>query len=220
MLEPDPALVRAAASGDQRAFEALVRSTQADVWRFLRHLVADDDLARELAQDTYLKVYRSLSTYRFESRFSSWLFRVARNVAMDEHRSRQRRARRAQLLEQRERLRYAGRAGSPIEVRHELRAAVASLDLRLREPFVLVEVFGMTYGEAASVLGIPDGTVKSRLFHARRQLVEWLTAGSADDGATGQARSADDGATGQARSADDGATGQARSADDGATGHA
>ena len=184
MLEPDPSVVRAAAAGDRRAFEALVRATQADVWRFLRHLGGDGDLAAELTQDTYLRAFRSLSGYRFESRFSSWLFRIARNVAMDEHRSRRRRVRRDHQLEQRERRRAvsASGTGSPSEARAELRAALAALDGRLREPFVLVEVFGMSYREVSQVLGVPVGTVKSRMFHARQALLAWL----ADD-ETGEA---------------------------------
>jgi RNA polymerase sigma-70 factor (ECF subfamily) len=68
----------------------------------------------------------------------------------------------------------------------ELRAAVASLDDDLREAFVSVEVFGLTYREAADVLDIPEGTVKSRVFRARRALVAWLRANESDEAGGGR----------------------------------
>src|ERR671918_1390015 len=91
--EPEPALVRAAAAGDLAAFEQLVRAYQQRIWRFLRRLLGDAAAAEDVAQETFLRVYRRLPTYSFESKFSTWVFQIARNAGIDEVRSRDRRAR-------------------------------------------------------------------------------------------------------------------------------
>lgn len=171
MQEPDPVLIRAAAAGDLDAFEQLVRRYQEPVWRFLRGLVSDRALAEDLAQETFLRAFHRLDTFGFRSRFSTWLFQIARNLAVDALRSRERR--RALPF----------RIGPPapppgIELGTELATAVDTLSPKLREALLLVEVMGFSCREAAAVLGIPDGTVKSRLFHARRHLVEWFQAGT------------------------------------------
>lgn len=180
MQEPDPAVVRAAAAGDLDAFELLVRTYEEPLWRFLRGLVTDPDLAEDLAQETFLRVHRKLGTFAFRSRFSSWLFQVARNVAVDALRSRERRS----LLP----LRVGPEPLPPgVEVRTELQAALASLTPKLREALLLVEVLGFTCREAGGILGIAEGTVKSRLHHARRRLVSWLDADDDVRGAGGGA---------------------------------
>src|SRR5262245_7206034 len=93
MDEPDPRTVKAAAAGDTAAFVEIMTATQADVWRFLRHLTGDPEVAADLTQDTYVRVHQRIGTYRFEARFSSWLLRIARNLAWDEMRARERRER-------------------------------------------------------------------------------------------------------------------------------
>ena len=168
--EADPQSVRAAAGGDVDAFESLVRAYQAPVWRFLRDLVGDSDLAQDLTQETFVRAFRQLRTFRFRSKFSTWLFRIARNVGIDALRSR---ARQENLLQ---RITPAPPAEGP-ELGNELSAAVRSLSPKLRETLLLVEVVGLTCSEAGDVLGIPEGTVKSRLFTARGHLVTWLRAG-------------------------------------------
>lgn len=178
--EPDPELVRLAARGDVDAFEALVRGYEEPVWRFLRGMVRDPALAEDLAQETFLKVFRRLSTFRFQSRFSAWIFQVARNVAVDALRSRERR----QLLP----VRVGPDAPPPApDVRAEIHAAVGALSPKLREALLLVEVMGFTCREAGAILGIAEGTVKSRLYHGRARLVAWFEAGEAgDDGQPGE----------------------------------
>jgi RNA polymerase sigma factor (sigma-70 family) len=172
--EPDPQVIRAAARGDLDAFSELVRTHQAVVWRFLRHLVRDPALAEDLTQETFLRVYRRLASFRFRSRFSTWLLQIARNVGIDALRSRDRGRALLQALP------VPATVGDP-SAAYELSAAVGSLNLRLREVFVLVEVLGLSYREAGAALGIPEGTVKSRMFHARRQLVAWLAASEGGD---------------------------------------
>lgn len=170
MQEPDPQVIRAAARGDLDAFEDLMRAFQEPVIRFLRGLVSDPALAEDLAQETFLKVYRRLRTFRFRSKFSTWLFQIARNAAVDALRSRERR----QLLP----IRIGPDRQPPgPEMRIEIDAAVASLSPKLREALLLVEVMGLTCREAGEVLGVAEGTVKSRLFHARSRLVAWFEAG-------------------------------------------
>lgn len=171
MQEPDPATVHAAMAGDLDAFEALVRAYQVHVWRFLRHLLGDAALAEDITQETLLRVHQRLSTYRFQSKFSTWVFQVARNAGIDALRARSRRDR---LVT---RLVSPGQQASDPSIRVELAAALASLAPKLREAVTLVEVFGLPYREAATVLGVPEGTVKSRVFRARGELVRWLRAG-------------------------------------------
>lgn len=175
MHEPDPLTVRRAADGDAAAFESLVRAYAAPMQRYLHHLVGDAHAAEELAQEAYLRAYRRLHTFRHDARFSTWLFRIARNAAFDARRGDQRRARREQ--------RAAAAAPAfvpdqaPLGV--ELNAALAALSRPLRDAMVTVEVLGYGYRDAAEVLGVPEGTVKSRVFTARRQLVAWLHADDA-----------------------------------------
>jgi RNA polymerase sigma-70 factor (ECF subfamily) len=166
--EPDPDLIRAAAKGDHVAFAQLVRAHQTQVWRFLSHLLGDPSLAEDVTQETFLKVYKKLDSYQFRSKFSTWVLAIARNAGVDA----MRRNRRKQLDLDVEQLDDPRAHSSTLRL--ELETAIGSLAPKLREAFLLVEVMGLSYQEVARVLGVPIGTVKSRLYHARRHLVEWL----------------------------------------------
>lgn len=181
MQEPDPATIRAAAAGDLAAFEQIVRAYQQHVWRFLRRLVGDGTVAEDVAQETFLRAFHRLPTFTFQAKFSTWLFQIARNAGIDELRARERRARVLHALP-----RLPAPGAGPAEARVEIDAALASLPVDLRETIVLVEVFGLRYVEAAEVLGVAVGTVKSRMFAARRRMQRWGRA-SAGDGAQGVA---------------------------------
>ncbi|HET6834990.1 MAG TPA: sigma-70 family RNA polymerase sigma factor [Acidimicrobiales bacterium] len=169
MEEPEPALIRAAAAGDLTAFEQLVRAYQQHVWRFLSRLLADAAAAEDVTQETFLRVFRRLPTFTFEAKFSTWVFQIARNAGIDELRSRERRNRLASVAP-------PGMSVAPPEARAEIEAALASLPVDLREAVVLVEVLGLRYHEVARVIGVPEGTVKSRMFSARSRLHRWSTA--------------------------------------------
>lgn len=175
MDEPEPATIRAAMGGDVVAFEAIVRHYQVPVWRFLRQLLGDPELAEDVTQETFLRLFRRLPSFAFEAKFSTWTFQVARNAGIDALRSRARQDRIAAALATRP-LPSSGTPGLGAEVD----AAVASLSPKLREALLVVEVLGLTYREAAHVLGIPEGTMKSRVFQARAQLAAWLEVGEGD----------------------------------------
>jgi RNA polymerase sigma-70 factor (ECF subfamily) len=173
--EPDPALIRAAAAGDLAAFEQIVRDHQQHVWRFLRRLLGDDTVAEDVAQETFLRMYRRLPGFGFQSTFSTWIFQIARNAGIDELRARRRRERLVDAVP-----RPPATTSPPGEARVELAAALASLPVDLREALLLVEVLGLRYTEVATVLAVPVGTVKSRVFTARVRLARWARAGEAD----------------------------------------
>ena len=167
MYEPEPAVVRAAAEGDVDSFAELVRGYQTPVYRFLRHFLGDATMAEDVAQETFVRAYQRLGSFRFQSKFSTWVFSIARNAGVDAVRSQGRR------------LRLVDRADPPSPsvdpaASAEVAASLAALAPRLREPLLLVEVLGLSYREAASVLGVPEGTVKSRVFHAREALAAWF----------------------------------------------
>jgi RNA polymerase sigma-70 factor (ECF subfamily) len=164
--EPEQAVVRAAAGGDPRAFEQLVRECQPLVRRYLRYLVGEPALADDLTQDVLVKVHGQLHTYRFESRFMTWVFRIARNAALDDRRADQRRRRREATV-----------AAAPPEhdptAGPDLALAIASLPATLRDALLLVEVSGFSYAEVAELLGVPEGTAKSRVHRAREGVASW-----------------------------------------------
>jgi RNA polymerase sigma-70 factor, ECF subfamily len=163
--------VRRARGGDRAAFEDLVRAHQADVYRLALHLVRDPPTAEDVTQEAFVHAYRSLRRFRGGSKFSTWLFRITRNCAVDAIRRRERR-RTYELAAQ--------EPEAPVEepsLRLALEQAIGSLAPDVREPFVLIEVLGLSYEEAAVVLGIPRGTIKSRMHRARKALVEALEGG-------------------------------------------
>lgn len=167
--EPHPQVVAAARRGDQRAFETLVRAYQSDVWRLCFHLLGDASAADDATQDAFVRAYRFMHRYRGDSKFSTWLFSIARNCALDEIRRNQRRRRVTDLVEAQPE-RESVRADLGIEVRE----AVMALPLELREPLVMIDALGQSYAEVAEAVGVPVGTIKSRVHRARETVANAL----------------------------------------------
>jgi RNA polymerase sigma-70 factor (ECF subfamily) len=164
-----------AAAGDPLAAAALVRATQTDVWRLCAAL-GDRNSADDLTQETYLRAFGSL--HRFEGRSSvrTWLLAVARRVCADALRARRRRPSMVRVdpadVEVGD---GADRVGQSVVVGD----LVARLDADRREAFVLTQVVGLSYAEAAEVAGCPVGTIRSRVARARADLVAALDDGNA-----------------------------------------
>ena len=179
MRDADPRTLERARRGELPAFEQLVREFQADVYRFAWHVTRDRDLAEDVTQEAFLRAYRFIDGFRGDRKFGSWLFSITRNCAMDAMR----------------RLRFplahdldheVEGSISDASAHAELEAALRAISEEHREAFLLVEVFGLSYQEASDVLGIAVGTVKSRMFRARKALCTAIADGSTNE--EGQAR--------------------------------
>jgi RNA polymerase sigma-70 factor (ECF subfamily) len=147
--------------GDAAAATAFVRATQADVWRLCAHL-GDPRSADDLAQDTYARAFASLHRFLGRSSARTWVLSIARRVCADAIRGAQR-DRRAPLVRER----VAGDVADSVAVR----ALVSELDQERREAFVLTQLLGLSYAEAADVCSCPVGTIRSRVARARADLV-------------------------------------------------
>jgi len=174
-----------AAGGDPLAAAALVRATQSDVWRLCAAL-GDHGSADDLTQETYLRAFGSLHRFEHRSSVRTWLLAIARRVCADAVRSRRRR--RLTLVRDGADLEALSAArGRPADTVAE-GATVTDLLSRLapdrREAFVLTQLLGLPYAEAAEVAGCPVGTIRSRVARARADLVESL-AGVNQDGEKG-----------------------------------
>jgi RNA polymerase sigma-70 factor (ECF subfamily) len=170
--EPDPETIRRAQGGDLGAFETLVRSCQADAWRLAYHLTRDRSAADDVTQETFLRVYRALGSYRGERQFSSWLLRIVRNCATDAyHRVRRERLAAEQAATG---IREEVTRSSSYEDRVRIEDAVAALPQTLREPFVLIDMLGFSYRETSEILGVKVGTLKSRMHRAHHALIRML----------------------------------------------
>ncbi len=168
MEEPEPQLVWAARAGDRRAFEELVRTYQGQVYRLAHHLLRDRAAAEDVTQEAFLKAYRRLGRFRGDSKFSTWLFRIVRNCAVDAIRGGARQRRLADRAPE-------GPPATEPSLRAALSGALEGLPAHLREAFVLIEVFGLSYAEAAEVLGVVQGTLKSRMHRTRQLLIRALS---------------------------------------------
>jgi RNA polymerase sigma-70 factor (ECF subfamily) len=168
-------LLIAARDGDRVALERFVAETQADVWRMCRYL-GDVEYADDLAQETYERAIGSIHRFRADGSARGWLLTIARRTCVDHTRraGRRRRLDRAVL-----RNTTAGSLdGTVIDPdmsgRVDLDDLVGHLDPDRRSAFVLTQILGMQYDEAAEVLDCPIGTVRSRVARARRDLVAML----------------------------------------------
>lgn len=169
-MEAEAALAAQAAAGDRDAFGALVQRYQAAVRRLTRAVTGDAHDADDAAQDAFLSALDRIETYDSSRPFAPWLMRIATNAAIDLVRRRS--VRRADVLDERapSRGRSPASDAEATEVRVTLEAAVAALPERQRIAVMLFDVEGYSHAEIAEVLGIPEGTVRSDVFHARRAL--------------------------------------------------
>lgn len=174
----------AARAGDASAFAELVREHHARVWRFILKQVHNPADAEELAQETFLAAWRGLGSFQGNSRFSTWLLGIALNLSRN-HCNRSPGRHEATLPEGEHLDALLVDENDPAERVHRkqlLRAldrALARLPQELRETTLLVRLEGLSMEEAAELLAIPAGTVKSRLSRARSLLLQSMAAHAA-----------------------------------------
>ncbi len=178
-VDPDGELVARWRAGDRTAFESLVRRHEARVFRLLVRMLGSREEAEDVAQETFLNLHRSGHRFRGESRFSTFVYRVAANAALNRRRSLGRHqaregalAREAHALPERPADPEAAAVSG--ELRAELELALRELAPALRLPVLLCDVEGLGYPEIARILELPEGTVKSRIHRGRRWLRERL----------------------------------------------
>lgn len=162
-----------AAQGDRAALSTFVRSTQADVWRLSAHLV-DRDAADDLAQDVFTRALSALPSFRADAPARTWLLSITYRTCADHLRRRDRRRR----LQDRLAAQPPNSTPAP-DATGDAVATLALLDDDERAAMVLTQLLGLRYRDAAHVLGVPLGTIRSRVARARRRLVDALDEGPA-----------------------------------------
>ena len=179
-------LLSKAARGDTAAFEALIEPHMTKVYNIAYRICQNADDAADAAQDAFLKAFGNISKFKGGAKFSTWLYRIATNAALDMVKGRGRHG--AYSLD----AEISGEDGEVLreipsdaplpqeeaeraEVRREINAALARLSDPDRSIIVLRDINGMAYRELSEILGCSEGTVKSRLSRARQKLREILS---------------------------------------------
>lgn len=179
-------LVGAARDGDARALDALVRATYADTYTLAYRLTGNEDDARDVVQDAYLRAQRGLARFRGDAQFTTWLYRITANCAATAVHKR-RRARTEPLTDDapvadgRPERDPEWRAAAG-EDRTAVTEALAALPARLRQVIVLRDIYDLPHAAIAAELGISEAAAKVRLHRARRRLLEVLAASPRAEG--------------------------------------
>jgi RNA polymerase sigma-70 factor (ECF subfamily) len=168
----DEDLARQAADGDSAALDALLREHIALIHGVCRRSLGNPDDALDATQEALLAIARKIGSFDGRSKFSTWAYRVATNAALDESRRRGRRPLPVEHLP--ETTRTDGSTESGIADRLDVEAALANLTPEYRAAVALRDLVGMDYAEISEVLGIPPGTVRSRISRGRAALADLL----------------------------------------------
>ena len=184
VVDPDAELVSRWQAGDATAFEALVRRHERPVFRLALRMLGSREEAEDVAQEALLSLHRHGHRFRRESRFSTFVYRVTANAALNRRRTLGRSRARERVLAEREiggfdpspRPRDPDDAAVGAEAQARVQEALQELSPELRLAVVLYDIEGLPYGEIARVLEVPEGTVKSRIHRARNDLRERLRA--------------------------------------------
>lgn len=178
----DQDLIELTRSGESSAFDLLVRRYQDRLVHSLEHVLSSREDALDIAQQAFLLAWKKLASYRGESSFYSWLYRIAVNAAASHFR---RPVVSAGSLDQLHDVRgielpdrrVATGPGQSLEQEEEIqrvRQALQQVSEEFRQPLILREIEGFSYDQISEILGIPSGTVRSRIFRARQELMERL----------------------------------------------
>src|SRR5919108_4220028 len=176
---PD-SLIEQCLSGDQAAWEAIVRQNWRKVFNVAYKFVGKHDEAEDLTQDIFLKIFKALKTFDRRANFQTWIVSISRNLCIDHYRSvRKERQTIARDVDSNE-LQPASQERGPYaatehqDLRKLLRIALAKLPITLRTAVVLRDLQELSYQEIADRLGLPEGTVKSRINRGRIELAHQL----------------------------------------------
>jgi RNA polymerase sigma-70 factor (ECF subfamily) len=174
------ALIERCLAGDQAAWEEIVRLHRRKVFNIAYKFVGKHDLAEDLTQDIFLKLYRSLNTFDRRANFQTWLISVSRNLCIDHYRSVRKERETINRDVDASTLMPVARersAYSQLELRDRvqlLRAALDTLPPTLRTAVLLRDIQELTYQEIAERLNVPEGTVKSRINRGRTELARQI----------------------------------------------
>ena len=183
--DPDAAMVAAVLEGDPEAYRVLVERYERRIYHVVYGMVRSSEDAHDLAQDAFIKAFQNLHRFRLESKFYTWLCRIAMNVTID-HLRKQKHRRHSEFDDSR-----SGGVGGQVVRLHSapddpaanvaqsqmyktIMDAVDTLPDDQKQVLILRELEEMPYKEIAEILGIPEGTVMSRLYYARRRLQDLL----------------------------------------------
>ncbi|MBX2797428.1 MAG: sigma-70 family RNA polymerase sigma factor [Myxococcales bacterium] len=191
--EEDVEMLRAVLQGDGTAYRGLVEKYQNRVYSMVYGMLRNREDARDVTQEAFVKAYRNLESFRLEASFYTWLYRIAMNLAIDLTRKRKRRENAGFDEEIATRDEDGGiaevhqsdspsRALERKQLFQQIMTAMEGLPDDQRQVILLREMEGLSYKEIAEVMEIPEGTVMSRLFYARKKLQKLLS----DDGPTTQ----------------------------------
>lgn len=183
--EVDQLLVERAQGGDQQAFDRLVGKYQRKLGRLLSRFIRDPSEVEDVTQEAFIKAYRALPSFRGESAFYTWLYRIGINTAKNYLVAQGRRAptstgfdtEEAETFEDASQLRDINTPESVLmskQIGQTVNAAMDALPEELRTAIVLREIEGLSYEEISEIMGCPIGTVRSRIFRARESVAAKL----------------------------------------------
>lgn len=172
-LDDDFSLIQKFIEGDENSFKTLVKRHKEKVRHIIYLTLGTTDSVDDIAQDVFITVYRSLTKFRFESQFTTWIYRVTVNKCKDHLRRTKIRSIFTSIKDDEEGPSYVPTHDNQ-EMSEIVRSAIAKLPEKLRVPLMLKDIEGLSYQEIAETVNCEIGTVKSRIFRAREGLREML----------------------------------------------
>ncbi len=181
MSDNEKALLEKAKNGDLAAFEKLIESYQKKVYNIVYRMIGNPDDASELTQEVFIRVFRSIRNFKEESQFSTWIYKIATNICLDELRKQKKH----KVISLDEEIKSdEGEMKRQIEdnkpqpdiiaekneLKKTVRNAILSLPDEYRVVIIMRDIKGLSYDEIAQITKCPEGTVKSRINRARKAL--------------------------------------------------
>jgi len=168
--QPDPAILRKAQQGDERAFAIILRAYETPVYNYILRLSGDKALAEDLLQEVFLRVFQGLPKFSLRCKFTTWLFQVTKNRVLDELRARDRRPLSVVNIDDIVPLESLDQPAEQVETIDALWRAIEALSVDLKMALLLRDVVGLSYTEIADSLEITLATVKWRIYKAREEV--------------------------------------------------